>query len=92
LNKNITLEMLKRQQEILTNLLKAEEAERQREIDDKRQAETAKEMEKKIPPRIADYLKKREAEIQMYKTVPPGLKPYYKDLVEKYFNKISFKK
>jgi len=63
LNKNITTQMLKRQQEILTRLLKAEEAERQREIDDKREAETAREKPKTIPPEIEEYLKKRSGTI-----------------------------
>jgi len=90
LNKKLTSQMIKRQQDILTRLLKAEEAERQREIDDKREAETAREKPKPVPPEIEEYLKKREAEVQLYKTVPPALKPFYKRLVERYFNEISF--
>lgn len=89
-NKKLTNEMLKRQQEILTRLLKAEKAEQQRELDEKRQAETAQEKTKTIPPEIEEYLKKREAEVELYKTVPPSLRPYYKSLVEKYFKAISF--
>jgi len=90
-NKQLTRQMMARQQEILTNLLKAEEAERQREMSEEREAETAQEKEKVIPPEIEEYLKKREAEVELYKTVPPALKPFYRDLVERYFNEISFK-
>jgi len=90
LNKKLTSQMINRQKDILTRLLKAEEAERQREIDDKREAETAREKPKVVPPEIEEYLKKREAEVQLYKTVPPALKPFYKRLVERYFNEISF--
>jgi len=89
-NKKLTTDMLKRQQEILTRLLKAEKADQQRELDEKRQAETAQEKTKTIPPEIEEYLKKREAEVELYKTVPPSLRPYYKTLVEKYFKAISF--
>jgi len=89
-NKNITRELIERQKEILTRLLEAEEAERQREYDNKRQGETAQEIERQIPPEIEEYLKKRNAEVELYKTVSPELRPYYKSLVEKYFKDISF--
>lgn len=90
LNKKLTTQMITRQQDILTRLLKAEEAERQREIDEQREAETAREKPKPIPPEIQEYLRQREAEVELYKTVPPALKPFYKTLVERYFNEISF--
>lgn len=90
LNKKITEEIINRQQEILTRLLDAANAERQRETDPKREAERPKEYAKKIPPSLEEYLKKREAEIELYKSVPPNLKPYYKNMVEQYFKNISF--
>ena len=89
-NKQLTYEMLKRQQDIQTRLLEAETALKERETDKERKAETAKEVSRKLPPSLEEYLKKREAEIQLYKTVPPALRPYYKNLVENYFKNISF--
>ncbi|MBK8471203.1 MAG: DUF4175 family protein [Sphingobacteriales bacterium] len=89
-NKNLTAEMMKRQQEIMNRLLRAAEAERQQEQDNKREAQRAHERPKQTPPEIAEYLKKKQAEIELYKTLPPALKPYYKDLAEKYFKSISF--
>jgi len=89
-NKNLTQETLKRQKDIMTRLLKAEEAERQREMDNKRESQTAQEKTREIPPSLAEYLKKREAEIDLYKEVPPALKPYYKTLVQDYFKSISY--
>lgn len=88
-NKQLTTEMLKRQQEIMTKLLEAEDAMRQRETDNKRESETANTQQQKMPPSLEEYLKKREAEIQLYKTLPPSLKPYYKNLVESYFKNIN---
>ncbi len=88
-NKQITSEMMRRQQEIMTKLLEAETAMRERETDNKREAETAVNIQPKMPPSLEDYLKKREAEIQLYKTLPPSLKPYYKNLVESYFKNIN---
>ncbi len=88
-NKQLTNEMLQRQQEIMTKLLEAEDAMRQRETDNKRESETANNQQQKMPPSLEEYLKKREAEIQLYKTLPPSLKPYYKNLVESYFKNIN---
>ena len=89
-NKQLTNEMLKRQKEIETRLLEAANAERQREKEKRRESKTADEVTKVVPPSLEEYLKKREAEIELYRTVPPALKPYYKGLVEKYFKSIDF--
>jgi hypothetical protein len=88
-NKTLTNEMLKRQQDIMTRLLQAEKAEREREYDEKRKAEEATQQERKMPPSLEEYIKKREAEIEMYKAVSPSLKPYYKFLVEEYFKSLK---
>ena len=88
-NKRLTNEMMKRQQDILTRLLKAEKAQREREYDNKRKAETATPAEKKLPPSMEEYIKKRESEIELYKTVNPALRPYYKNLVEEYINQLK---
>ncbi len=88
-NKKLTNQMMKRQQEIMTKLLEAEKAQRERQYDNKRKSETAREQERKMPPSLEEYIKKREAEIEMYKTVSPSLKPFYKSLVEDYFNSLK---
>jgi len=88
-NKRLTNEMLQRQEEILTRLLKHEKAEREREYDNKRKAESAAQKERKMPPTLEEYIKKREAEIEMFKTVSPALRPYYKFLVEEYFKELK---
>lgn len=88
-NKKLSNETLQRQKEILTRLLEAEKAEREREYDQKRKAETAALQERKMPPSLEEYIKKREAEIEMYKIVSPTLKPYYKFLVEEYFKSLK---
>ncbi len=90
-NKRLNNEMLKRQNDIMTRLLKHEKAEREREYDNKRKAEVGKDKERKMPPELEEYIKKREAEIEMFKTVSPSLKPYYKFLVEEYFKELKKK-
>ncbi len=88
-NKRLTNEMQKRQQDILTRLLEHEKAERQREQDNQRKSEQAKNYERPLPPSLEEYLKKREAEIERYRTVSPSLKPYYKSLVEEYYKSLK---
>lgn len=83
-NKTLTNELLKRQEDIMTRLLEHEQAEREKEYDEQRKAEQGSQRERKLPPSMEEYLKKREAEIDLFKTVSPSLKPYYRGLVEEY--------
>lgn len=83
-NKKLNTEMLKRQEQILSRLLEHEKAEREREQDEQREAEVARQQQPKMPPALEEYLKKRRAEVEQFRTVSPALKPYYKQLVEEY--------
>jgi hypothetical protein len=85
-NKNLNNETLNRQEDILTRLLESERAERERGLDEKREAEQARSTERTTPPpALQEYIKKRQAEIDLFKTVSPALAPYYKQLVEEYY-------
>jgi len=88
-NKRLTNETLMRQQDIKTRLLEAEKSDRQREQDERRQAETAKEQKRSMPPALEQYIRQREAEIEQYKSVSPDLRPYYKFLVEEYYQSLK---
>lgn len=90
-NKRLTNEMLRRQEEIKTRLLEAEKAEREREWDNKRKSKTAQETERKFPPALEEYIKQRESETQFYKPVSPELLPFYKTLVDSYYNELKKK-
>jgi len=81
--------MMKRQNDIMTRLLKAEKAQREREYDNKRKAEVAQNKKRELPPQLEEYIKKRESEIEMYKTISPSLKPYYKYLIDNYFKELK---
>jgi len=89
-NKKFDNQVFKRQQDILTKLLKADKAERQREYDNKRKAETGVDKKRELPPSVQQYLKERKADVELFKTMSPDLRPFYKGLVDKYYN--SFKK
>lgn len=88
-NKRMNAEMMKRQQDILTRLLKAENAERQQEYDNKRKAEVGEDAKRKLPESLQEYLKQRQAELDLYKTVSPELRPYYRSLVNKYYDSLK---
>lgn len=88
-NKQLSNEMLKRQQDIMTRLLESEKAERKQEQDQKREAEQAKEKPAATPPDFEQYLKQKNKEKELLETIPAELQPYYKEKAKEYFNKIG---
>jgi len=88
-NKNITQRTIERQKEILTRLLEAEEALRERELDEEREGEKAKSYERQIPPAFEEYIQLKRQEIEALKTVPPKINPYYKKEINEYFKRLK---
>lgn len=88
-NRRLSRELLLRQQEIMSRLLEAEKAVREQEQDDKRQGNTAKEVERPIPADLRDYLKQQQVLFEQYKTQSPVLKPYYKKVNDNYLQKVK---
>ncbi|MCW3071958.1 MAG: hypothetical protein JWO44_1848 [Bacteroidetes bacterium] len=85
-NKMLSNETMKRQQEILTRLLESEKAEKEREMDEKRQSNEAKNENFSNPNEFLEYNKLKQKETELLKTVPPSLNPFYKAKVNQYFN------
>lgn len=88
-NKTLTQKTIERQKEILTRLLEAEEALRERELDENREGEKAKNHERQIPPAFEEYIKLKKQEIEALKTVPPKINPYYKKEINEYFKRLK---
>jgi hypothetical protein len=88
-NKQLTDQMIKRQKEILTRLLETEKSMREQDMDEERKGETAKDYEKEIPKAFEEYLRLKEKEVELLKTVPPKLYPYYKKEVGEYFKRLG---
>jgi len=80
---------LERQQDILTRLLKAENAERIRGEKEERESRTARETPTELPPSLEEYERKKAQEIELLRTVPADLTPYYKLRVNDYFNTLE---
>lgn len=88
-NKRITQETLRRQEEILTRLLEAENAEREREFDEKRQSNEAKNQNLSNPKQFFEYKGEKKKETEMLRMVPPSLNSFYKNKVNDYFNSLN---
>ena len=88
-NKQLTQKLIRRQQEIVTRLLEAEKSQRERDLDDEREAQQAKEIKRNIPVAFEEYIKAKEKEIELLKTVPPKLNPYFKKEVNDYFKRLG---
>lgn len=85
-NKQITAETIKRQQEILDKMLEYEKAEKQKEMDNQRQSNEAKNQPQSNPEGFSEYKRQKEKEAELLRTVPPALSPFYKMKVNIYFN------
>lgn len=88
-NKQITNETMKRQQQILSRLLESEKAEQEREQDEQRKSNEAKNENLSNPGQFLEYKRLKEKEMELLNTVPPSLTPYYKEKVNNYFNSLN---
>ena len=80
---------LERQQDILTRLLQAENAERIRGEKEERESRTAQDVQRDAPPSLEEYERRKSQEIELLRTVPADLNPYYKEKVNDYFNTLG---
>lgn len=88
-NKQITEQTIQRQKEILSRLLESEKSMREQDMDEERKGESAKDYSNEIPHAFDEYLRLKEKEVELLKTVPPRLFPYYKQEVGEYFKRIK---
>lgn len=84
-NRQITQETLKRQEDILTRLLKSEKAERQREEEQRRESREANDQKISNPENILEFGKIKNRELELLQTVPPNLNQFYRNKVSEYF-------
>lgn len=88
-NKRITQETINRQEEILVRLLESEKAEREREMDQKRESREMKTPATRNPAEFFEYHRLKQKEAELLRTVPPSLNPFYRNKVNEYFNDIQ---
>lgn len=85
-NWNLNRETLKRQEEILSRLLESEKAEREQEMDKKRESKEATNIKQEDNERMREYFLKKQKEVELLRTLPIELTPFYKLKVEEYIN------
>jgi hypothetical protein len=88
-NRRLSAETIKRQEDILTRLLESEKAEREREQDEKRQSKEGREDLFRNNARFEEYKKLKMKEVELLKTIPPNLNVFYKNLVNYYFQALE---
>lgn len=86
-NKIITQQTIRRQQQIMTRLLEHEKAEMQREKEERRESHEAKDQYQPSPSDIERFNKMQEKDMDLFRSLPPTLSPYYKNKVNDYFYK-----
>ena len=85
-NRTITQQTIKRQQQILTRLLEHEKAEMQREKEERRESHEAGDLySQPSPAELEKYNKQLKPADDQLRTVPPTLSPYYREKVNDYF-------
>ncbi|MAO71513.1 MAG: hypothetical protein CMD02_03260 [Flavobacteriales bacterium] len=91
LNNKISNESLLRQEEILTRLLEAEESQKERGEEEKRESIEWNYEIKNNNSEYLEYIQKKKEQEELLKTTPLQLNPFYKEKVNRYFNTISEK-
>lgn len=90
-NRKITDEALKRQQQIQSRLLEAEKAEQEREQDQQRESHTGKDIPPGYIKALQGYQQQRNKQTEQIKTVSPALNLYYKQKIKSYFDQLNAK-
>jgi len=88
-NRMISEQTLKRQQDILTKLLESDRAQRERDQDEQRKSEEAKSLYHRNPAEFEEYKRLKLKEMELLRTVPPSLNSYYKQKVNDYFQSLE---
>lgn len=88
-NKKITEESLKRQQQIQTRMLEAEKAEQEREQDKQRESQSGKNLPPGYIKALQGYQQQKAKQTEQLQTVPSALNLYYKLKIKRYFGQIN---
>jgi hypothetical protein len=90
-NRKITDDALKRQQQIQTRLLEAEKAEQQRDQDQQRESNAGKDLPPGYIKALQGYQQQKAKQTEQIRTVSPALNLYYKQKIKSYFDQLNAK-
>jgi len=86
-NKTITQQTIRRQQQIMTRLLQHEKAEMQREKEERRESTEGKDIFQPSQGDLEKYKALQEKNMELFHPLPPTLSNFYKNKVNDYFFK-----
>lgn len=84
--KRVNPQTIERQKEILTRLLESEKAIMKRGYEEKREAQSAKDVQKGNQIRFEEYKSSKWSELELIKSLDPSLQLYYKQRADAYLN------
>ena len=84
-NKKISANTLKRQNEILTRMLQSERAKKKQDKDKERKSNTGIDKFQENPNSIEAFKKLKNRDLELFKKIPPVYSSYYKLKVNEYF-------
>jgi chromosome segregation ATPase len=87
-NKRINQQTLLRQKDIEVKMLESEKALREQEMDEQRESKEGNTPNLMNAEQYKEYLRQKERQAELLRTVPPALKPYYRQKVTEFFNKM----
>ncbi|WP_428327791.1 DUF4175 family protein [Mucilaginibacter sp.] len=90
-NRRITEDAIKRQQQIQSRLLEAEKAEQEREQEQQRESHAGKDTPPGYIKALQSYKQASEKQTEQVRTVPPALNLYYKLKIKSYFDLLNAK-
>ncbi len=90
-NRRITDDAVKRQQQIQSRLLEAEKAEQEREQDQQRESHAGKDTPPGYIKALQEYQQSKQKQTEQIRTVPPALNLYYKLKIKSYFDLLNDK-
>lgn len=90
-NKKISEETVKRQEQIKTRMLEAEKADQEREQDQQRESKAGKDIAPGYIKALQNYQQLKNKQTEQVRTVPPTLNYYYKSKIKSYFDQINGK-
>lgn len=88
-NRRITEESLKRQQQIQTRLLEAEKAEQEREQDKQRLSQAGKQLPPGYIKALQNFQQQKSKQTEQIRTISPEFNLYYKQKVKSYFDQLN---
>lgn len=91
-NKRLTEELIMRQKDIMTRLLDAEKAERERDTDDKRESKQGQQFTPDFSKVLEEYNKQKEKQLELIQTLPPEVSSFYKEKINEYFIRLRDEK